>query len=95
MAGMANVVITPTDQLQALKASPSGGRISAQNDAQAVTAWLEEYVDSPQTWKAYRREAERLLLWLASQGHTLADINREHLRRFEAFLADPQPSEQW
>ena len=90
-----NVVITPADQRQALIGSPSSGRISAQNDAQAVTAWLDEYVDSPQTWKAYRREAERLLLWLASQGLTLADINREMLREFEAFLANPQPSEQW
>ncbi|MDQ7731267.1 tyrosine-type recombinase/integrase [Halomonas sp. SpR1] len=92
---MANAAITPTGQLQALKELPSGGRISAQNDAQAVTAWLEEYADSPQTWKAYRREAERLLLWLASQGLTLTDINRETLRQFEAFLTDPQPSEQW
>ena len=90
-----NVVITPADQRQALIGSPSSGRISAQNDAQAVSAWLDEYVDSPQTWKAYRREAERLLLWLASQGLTLADINREMLREFEAFLANPQPSEQW
>ena len=90
-----NVVITPADQRQALIRSPSSGRISAQNDAQAVSAWLDEYVDSPQTWKAYRREAERLLLWLASQGLTLADINREMLREFEAFLANPQPSEQW
>ncbi|WP_386083845.1 tyrosine-type recombinase/integrase [Vreelandella sp. F11] len=97
---MTNEVITPTGQLQilkasALKASPSGRRIGAQNDAQAVTAWLDEYMDSPQTWKAYRREAERLLLWLASQELTLADINRETLRGFEAFLANPQPSEQW
>ncbi|WP_244264823.1 tyrosine-type recombinase/integrase [Vreelandella boliviensis] len=92
---MANDVMTCTGQLSSLNELPSGGRISAQNDAQAVTAWLEEYVDSPQTWKAYRREAERLLLWLASQGLTLTSINRETLRRFEAFLADPQPSEQW
>ncbi|MDN6322644.1 MAG: site-specific integrase [Halomonas sp.] len=70
-------------------------RIDAQNDAQAVMAWLDEYADSPQTWKAYRRESERLLLWLASQRLTLGDINREALRQFEAFLADPQPSEQW
>ena len=64
-------------------------RITAQNDAQAVMAWLEEYVDSPQTWKAYRRESERLLLWLNSQGLTLADIHRDALRRFElwAFIA--------
>ncbi|CEP36164.1 MULTISPECIES: tyrosine-type recombinase/integrase [unclassified Halomonas] len=92
---MANNVITPTDLLLPLNTLPNDGRISAQNDAQAVMAWLEEYVDSPQTWKAYRRESERLLLWLASQGLTLADINRETLRQFEAFLTDPQPCEQW
>lgn len=92
---MANDVITPTGQLLTLKGSPSGKHISAQNDAQAVMAWLEEYVDSPQTWKAYRRESERLLLWLASHQLTLADINRETLRQFEAFLADPQPHKQW
>lgn len=93
--GMENDVITLNDQRLTLEELPSSGRISAQNDAQAVSAWLEEYVDSSQTWKAYRREAERLLLWLASQGLTLADIKRETLRRFEAFLADPQPREQW
>lgn len=71
------------------------GLIAAQNDAQAVIAWLEEYSDSPQTLKAYRRESERLLLWLASQQLTLADVNREKLRHFEAFLADPQPTERW
>ncbi|MEA2117491.1 site-specific integrase [Halovibrio sp. HP20-50] len=71
------------------------GRIDAQTDAQAVSAWLAEYADSPQTWKAYRREAERLLLWLASLGLTLADINRETLRQFEDFLTDPQPIDQW
>ncbi|BBI61966.1 hypothetical protein HSBAA_32720 [Vreelandella sulfidaeris] len=92
---MANEVITPIDQLLILQESPRGGLISAQSDAQAVTAWLEEYVDSPQTWKAYRRESERLLLWLTSQGLTLRNINRETLRRFELFLSDPNPSDQW
>lgn len=92
---MANDLVTPTGPLLTLKAMPSGGRISAKTDAQAVMAWLEEYADSPQTWKAYRREAERLLLWLASQELTLGDINRETLRHFEIFLADPQPSENW
>ncbi|MGQ7263104.1 tyrosine-type recombinase/integrase [Vreelandella sp. V005] len=79
--------------------TPEGGqldvRIKAHNDTQAVMAWLDEYVDSPQTWKAYRRESERLLLWLTQQGLTLAAIDRELLRRFEHFLTDPQPREQW
>ena len=76
-----------------LTAEPAGGRIAAENDAQAVMAWLKEYEDSSQTFKAYRRESERLLLWLSSQGLTLPDINRETLHRFEAFLADPQPKQ--
>lgn len=88
-------VITLKPQENALIDGDFSGRINAKNDAQAVTAWLDEYVDSPQTWKAYRRESERLLLWLANQRLTLADLNRELLRQFEAFLTDPQPSEQW
>ncbi|MBP5981331.1 MAG: site-specific integrase [Halomonas sp.] len=70
-------------------------RIEANDDAQAVAAWLAEYQDSPQTWKSYRRETERLLLWLAWQQLPLAAMNREMLRQFEAFLADPQPNSQW
>lgn len=70
-------------------------RIEANDDAQAVAAWLAEYQDSPQTWKSYRRETERLLLWLGSQQLPLAAMNRETLRQFEAFLADPQPANQW
>lgn len=73
----------------------SSKKITAQNDTQAVMEWLNEYIDSPQTWKAYRRESERLLLWLSSQHLSLMDINRETLRRYEAFLANPQPKEQW
>lgn len=88
-------VITLKTQENVLVGGQFSVRIDAQNDAQSVTAWLSEYADSPQTWKAYRRESERLLLWLGSQQLTLADLNRELLRQYEAFLTDPQPSEQW
>ncbi|NYS43908.1 site-specific integrase [Halomonas zhaodongensis] len=69
--------------------------IDAKNDVEAVAAWLREYQDSPQTLKSYRREAERLLLWLSSHNQSLCDMNREMLRQYEAFLEDPQPAEQW
>lgn len=96
---MPNALKTNDDAPLLLEKPPASdqlnNRITAKNDAQAVLAWLEEYADSPQTWKAYRRESERLLLWLTSQRLTLKDINREILRRFELFLADPQPSDQW
>ncbi|WP_224105973.1 tyrosine-type recombinase/integrase [Vreelandella aquamarina] len=70
-------------------------RIDAVTDADAVAAWLAEYRESPQTLKSYRRETERLLLWLASRQLTLGDMDREALRHFEQFLADPQPAERW
>nr|WP_298967343.1 site-specific integrase [uncultured Halomonas sp.] len=91
--------LTPGGGASLLERPTEGGqlnvRIKAHNDAQAVMAWLDEYADSSQTWKAYRREAERLLLWLTQQGLTLAAVDRELLRRFEQFLTDPQPREQW
>ncbi|WP_425338660.1 tyrosine-type recombinase/integrase [Halomonas salinarum] len=70
-------------------------RISATSDVEAVSAWLEEYQDSAQTFRAYRKEAERLLLWLDSQGLTLATLRRDGLDAFEAFLSDPRPATRW
>lgn len=70
-------------------------RIKATSDAQAMAEWLTEYRDSPQTLRAYRKEAERLLLWLLEQGLSLGELRRDHLQLFEAFLADPQPAERW
>ncbi|UXZ55588.1 site-specific integrase [Halomonas sp. 7T] len=82
-------------EIERLPLHSSLERIEAKSDAEAVAAWLAEYQGSPQTWKCYRREAERLLLWLASQRYQLQDINREMLRQFEAFLENPQPATQW
>ncbi|MBW5800718.1 tyrosine-type recombinase/integrase [Halomonas elongata] len=71
------------------------GRIAATSDVQAVALWLEEYRASPNTRRAYRREAERLLLWLDERGMSLAELRRDHLDAFEAFLGDPMPRERW
>ncbi|RTR05055.1 tyrosine-type recombinase/integrase [Halomonas nitroreducens] len=69
--------------------------IAARDDIEAVGLWLAEYRASPNTRRAYRREAERLLLWLATQGLGLAEVRRDHLDAFEAFLGDPQPRARW
>ena len=69
--------------------------IEAEDDWQAVAHWLAEYAGSAQTQRAYRREAERLLLWLEERRLSLAQMTRGHLDEFEAFLADPRPREQW
>ncbi|RLK31098.1 phage integrase family protein [Cupriavidus plantarum] len=64
-------------------------------DVQWVRQWLARPGLQPHTFKSYRREAERLLLWLASQGRTLAGIDSEMLIRYAAFLQDPQPAAFW
>ncbi|MBB3140905.1 integrase [Halomonas organivorans] len=77
--------------------APQAGRahIAANSDAEAVAQWLGEYRASPNTQRAYRREAERLLLWLGEQHLALAEVRRNQLDAFEAFLSDPQPRERW
>ncbi len=70
-------------------------RIDARSDAEAVALWLVEFRESPQTMRAYRREAERLLLWLDTQGRRLAELRRHELDAYEAFLASPAPQERW
>lgn len=75
-------------------------RIAAASDAEAVVAWLAEYRASPHTQRAYRREVERLLLWLddprcQGRGLSLGSLRRQHLDAFEAFLGDPRPAERW
>nr|WP_228578800.1 site-specific integrase [Halomonas sp.] len=74
---------------------PTEATIAATSDAEAVASWLGEYRGSPQTLRAYRREAERLLLWLEHQGRDLAQLRRRDLDAYESFLAFPSPREQW
>ena len=83
-----------------LTAADDRSLIRARTDVEAVAAWLNEYRHSAQTLRAYRKEAERLLLWLKAEGEqgresALASLDRERLEHFEAFLADPQPAEVW
>lgn len=68
----------------------------ARTDAEAVAGWLAKYADgSPHTLAAYRREAERLLLWLADQGLTLATLTVDDVLAYQAHLRDPQPRARW
>ena len=77
------------------RVSSKAAHIEAGSDAEAVALWLAEFRASPQTLRAYRREAERLLLWLAHQNRGLAELRRQDLDTFEAFLASPAPRHLW
>ncbi|KVO25190.1 integrase [Burkholderia ubonensis] len=71
-------------------------QLSARNDLDAVRAWLSNYADTQTTFEAYRKEAERLLLWAVVELHKpLSSLTHEDLRLFKAFLADPQPASRW
>ena len=71
-------------------------QIAADNDLDAIQTWLDEFRDSPQTQRHYRKEVERLLLWsLLERGKPLSSLTREDCQAYEVFLADPQPRMRW
>lgn len=90
-----SVTSTALERLPKAAGQRQGLHVTAGSDAEAVAQWLAEYRASPRTHQAYRREAQRLLLWLAEQGRGLDALRREDLDRFEAFLADPRPADRW
>jgi site-specific recombinase XerD len=71
-------------------------QIAAQNDIDAIKAWLARYADTKTTLDSYRKEAERLLLWTVIElKKPLSSIKHEDLLIYQRFLEDPQPSNRW
>jgi site-specific recombinase XerD len=71
-------------------------QIAANNDIDAIKAWLARFIDTKTTFGNYRKEAERLLLWSTIQlGKPLSSLTHEDLLTYRHFLADPQPRAQW
>jgi|GEM_PF-1465457 len=73
--------------------SPAGAELA--DDLQRVRAWVGARAASPNTWKSYRREAERLLLWAARQGRSVRHMTVEDLGTYQSFLENPQPIDFW
>ncbi|VXC80901.1 Integrase family protein (fragment) [Burkholderia sp. 8Y] len=71
-------------------------QIAAENDLDAIRAWLSRFVDTKTTFENYRKEAERLLLWaVVVLGKPLSSLTHEDCLRYQRFLADPQPATAW
>ncbi|WP_244127888.1 hypothetical protein [Burkholderia gladioli] len=73
-------------------------QVEMNTDLQAVNAWIAvRGARSAQTQCAYRREAERLLLWaIVAKGKPLSSLNTLDVAEYlEQFLANPQPAERW
>jgi site-specific recombinase XerD len=72
-------------------------QISAMNDLAAIRAWLAARASgSPHTERAYRKEAERLLLWAVfARKRALSSLNVDDAIAYRDFLANPTPREAW
>jgi site-specific recombinase XerD len=69
--------------------------LGADNDYAAVNAWIE-FNESPATQRAYRKEAERLMLWAIVQcGKPLSSLTVADASSYRAFLRHPTPRARW
>ncbi|WP_321927589.1 phage integrase family protein [Paraburkholderia guartelaensis] len=69
--------------------------LAATNDAEAIAAWLALH-ESAHTVRAYRREAERLLLWaIVERKLPLSSLTSEDATAYRAFLRRPTPAARW
>lgn len=69
--------------------------LRADNDYQAVQAWLSLH-ESPATQLKYRKEAERLVLWaIVERGCALSSLAMEDAVAYRAFLRRPTPRPRW
>jgi len=60
-----------------------------------VQAWLSLH-ESPATQRAYRKEAERLLLWaIVERGRALSSLTTEDAVAYRAFLHRPAHRVRW
>lgn len=98
LAPIETVVISPDfDGRNGInRATGDRPQISAQNDIDAIKAWLARFADTKTTFDNYRKEAERLLLWSTVQlQKPISSLTHEDLLAYQHFLVDPQPATRW
>lgn len=70
--------------------------IDDKHDGQAISTFLREYKDSPETLRSYAKEIERLLLWCIHVTKiNISSLRRDHLLDYQEFLKNPQPHKIW
>ncbi|AOI86292.1 integrase [Burkholderia pseudomultivorans] len=69
--------------------------LNASNDYEAIRSWLALH-ESVATQRAYRKEAERLILWaIVERGRALSSLNTDDAIAYRGFLRKPTPHERW
>jgi site-specific recombinase XerD len=77
------------------RAPPESCTLNSANDYEAIQAWLSLH-ESAATQRAYRKEAERLILWaIVERGKALSSLNTEDAIAYRAFLRRPTPARRW
>ena len=77
------------------RGTPSSCTLTADNDYKAVQAWLALH-ESNATKRAYRKEAERLILWaVVERGRPLSSLTTEDATAYRGFLRNPTPRSRW
>lgn len=78
-----------------LRAPAKGCTLDARTDIQAVNAWLALH-ETPTTARAYRKEAERLVLWaVLERGKAMSSLKQEDAVAYRSFLRAPTPRARW
>ena len=79
------------------RASKSDNRLPASSDLAAIREWLAARAGSEHTSRAYRREAERLVLWaLIEKRKAFSSLTAQDAGEYlDSFLKDPQPARRW
>lgn len=99
LGGQTDLELVPLEQVQALAPALDGslGRnrnnafclIAAKNDLEAVHAYLYRYRGRDLTYRAYRKELERFLLWCVLERRlALSSVLTEDCEAYKNFLAD-------
>lgn len=71
-------------------------QINASNDMEAINTWLNRYQNKSTTYRAYQKEAERLVLYsLIQLKKAFSDLNKEDLEKYFLFLQNPEPKQLW
>ncbi|MFM0417069.1 phage integrase family protein [Paraburkholderia aromaticivorans] len=69
--------------------------LNATNDYQAVQAWVALH-ETPATQRAYRKEAERLILWaIVERNRALSSLTTDDAIAYRSFLRRPTPRDKW
>lgn len=84
--------LTP-EQKAHLKARRRQRDVMGEHGVEQGMDWLQALSN---TQRAYRKEAERFLLWaITHQGKALSSMSNEDCTLYRDFLADPQPRSRW